>query len=150
MATSTAKKSLDMVAARNSASFASPTWVVMTAIVKDVSINLSKNEGDASSRGSKYELKRGTLRPVSIELTVLNIPADADLVAMQDAYDNDSIIEIALATGAIATSGTVYRRFECEVFDISESQPLNDMVTLKVTLKPTYTGNVQGARTTVA
>ena len=144
-----AKRGLDLKLYYNTASYATPTWSLITN-VEDLTLGLTKAEGNASNRSQVYAMFMGTQKLAEFSWKMVNNPADAATAAIQAAYDADpgTLIELAFADGLIATTGTKYRRFESEILDISEDQPLAGVSMISVKAKPTYTANAQGVRTT--
>lgn len=143
-----AKRGLDMYAYRNTGNYAVAVWDLIPNI-KDLTLTTSRKEGDASRRASSVEQMVATLFSPSISWAMVNDPTDADLLVLWTAYDAGTLVEFAFADGPIATNGTRYIRYECQIFDMSEDQPLGDVALVNVTVKPTYTTNAQGGRTVV-
>jgi hypothetical protein len=135
------KIGLEMKLYRNTGTYESPTWTEMTN-VRDVTLNLEKGEADVTTRGSGgFRATKGTLKDASLEFESVYDPDDADYVALETAYFNDTALDVAVADGDIAVSGTKYIRAEMEVFSFSRSEPLEEGVTVSVSMKPTYSAH---------
>lgn len=105
--------------------------------VKDLDISLTKAKASIPDRGANgWNKSRGTLKEGSITFKMNKQSDDTHLIAFQNAFLSGAPIHVVAADGAWAT-GTTYWSFECEVFDISESQPLQDGVTVNIVLEPT-------------
>ena len=63
-------------------------------------------------------------------------PADAGFTALQEAWANSDEIAIAAMDGDIATSGSQGLAGNFTVTNFSRSEPLEEAVTVSVTLKP--------------
>lgn len=126
---------------RNSATFGSPTWVLIPS-VKDVTRNGETNEGDGKSRISNFMKRVRGLKKVSLDFDIVKDSVDAaNWTAIRAAWLARATVEFAFATGLIATAGTVYVRFAAIVTKFSENQPLEDAVTASVSIKLAYSAN---------
>lgn len=115
----------------------SPTWVERTN-VQDVTIGLTKDSADMSTRGAGgFAQERATLRHLDVTLKILYDPTDAFYSALYTAFmSNTTYVDLALMDGAIATVGSKGWRATFDVFDFKENQPLKEGATVDVTLKP--------------
>ena len=75
-------------------------------------------------------------RSIEVE-AVLNatVGDDAVYAALDDAYENKTPTEFAIATGDRATSGTRYRRIECQIFQLDEDYGNKEATVVKFTAK---------------
>lgn len=118
-----------------------PAWTELTN-VKNVTLNLQKGEADVTTRANNgWKATAATLKEGSIEFEMVWDSADAGFTAMQSAYFGNSIIGIAAMDGPIATAGSQGLWADCHVIDFSREEPLEDAITVKVTVKPTYSAN---------
>lgn len=94
--------------------------------------------------------KRGTLWLPADALAILERdaasisrvkPADEGFTAVEDAYFNDTVIGIAVMTGPITEGGSKGLWADCAVLDFSRDESLEEAITVKVTVKPTYSAN---------
>lgn len=140
------KVGLDMKAYRNTGNFASPVWNEITTC-RDVTLDLSKGEADLSYRGSTWRAKRSTLKEGNVDLEILYDPTVDDHAALQAAFLNSTVLDMAFADGAINTTNTQYFRADFEVFGFSRSEPLEDAVTVSVPLSIAYSSNAPSFNT---
>lgn len=125
---------------RNTGTYATPTWNEVPN-VRDLTVSLDKAEADTSTRLGKFKTVRGSLRNVSIDWGMVQDPADADWIALRDAFLNDTQVDLAVADGPIATTGTQYFRAVCEIMKFQMNQALTDVLMTDVSAKPTYNDN---------
>ncbi|MEM8739466.1 MAG: phage tail tube protein [Planctomycetota bacterium] len=126
---------------RNTGDYASPSWVEITN-AKDVTTNLEKGEADVTTRGNQgWRATAATLKDLQIEFQMIYDTDDASYGALEAAFFNDEIVEIAVADGAIETAGTKYLRASMEVFNFSRSEQNEEAITVDVTMKPTFAAN---------
>lgn len=137
------KRGLDLVLVRNTGTFVAPVWTVV-GNVKDLALDRSMAEGDASSRQNDVEMKEPCLEAASFQWAMVDESTDADLIAIETAYAAREKIEFAFIDGAPDDPATEGIRYECKIFNVSEPQPLNDVNVVNVTAKPCYTTNQQG------
>lgn len=135
------KRGMDCVLARNTGTNASPTWNVITK-ARDVSRDIEVGEAEAGARDSAWEVFVALRKKLTIEFEHIADPAVDDYDALVTACDSQTVVEFAIANGAIATSGTRLLRVDCQVFSMKEGQPLDGVVMDSITLKPTYSSNV--------
>lgn len=128
---------------RNTGTYASPTWDEVSN-VKDLSLDLSANEADAGTRGNGgWAAVVATVKEAEVTFDMLWDPDDTDLQAFRDAYLNGSTIEVAVLDGVIGNTPADAQglRFEGIVTKFSRAEPLADIDSVSVALKPTYTTN---------
>jgi predicted secreted protein len=121
----------------NTATPLSPIWVEITA-VRDLTLNLEKGEADASTRGSQgWRQTLGTLKDASVDITAVDNQNDAGLIALRNSFLTNAPIELAVLSGDILTPGTNGVRAIFECFGFSRGEPLEDVQTLEISVKPT-------------
>jgi hypothetical protein len=138
-----AKTGLNHVFLRNSGTYGSPVWNVIN-VVKDLTLGLKKVMADAAARVSSVKQKLPNLKEIDLEYEIIRDTAGPDFVVLQNAYWNDTTLDIAVADGPIATSGTRYFRCDTVLSDFSEKQPLENTVMVSVKHEPVYSSNVPG------
>jgi hypothetical protein len=143
------KRGLDLKLYYNSATYASPTWVLID-LARDVNLDFTADEGDSSSRLSEIGTSEPTTKKLSIDFEMINDTANSAIAAMDTRFLANTLTEFAFADGPIATTGTKYRRLETKLFGAGEGQPLGGVSTRKFVAKPCYSTNTQWAQTTVA
>jgi hypothetical protein len=66
---------------------------------------------------------------------------DEGFTAIQEAYFDGTPVEVAVMDGDITTSGSQGLRATMAVTNFSRNEPLEEAITVSVTLKPTYAAN---------
>jgi hypothetical protein len=131
----------------NSGTYGSPTWVEITR-ARDVNINKSKAESDASSRATVFALSKGAQLILDISFDYQDSDA-ADTVhdALRASYNDSSAIEILVLNGSKDTAGSKGYRLSMEVMTYNEPQPLTGSQTSQFVLKPCPSSNPPAAYT---
>jgi len=135
------KLGMDAKLYRNTGTYETPTWVEITN-AKDVNLNLEKGEADVTTRANQgWRATVGTLKDGSVEFEMVWDTLDAGFTAIQEAYFDGTPLEVAVMDGDIATSGSQGLRATMTVTNFSRNEPLEEAITVSVTLKPTYADN---------
>jgi hypothetical protein len=92
----------------------------------------------------------GTLKEASIEYEMVWDTADAGFTAIQSAYFGNTSVGIAVMDGPVATVGSQGLWADCMVTNFSREEPLEEALTVKVTLKPTRSANAPLWKTVAA
>lgn len=131
----------DCIGYRNSGTYGTPTWSAVTAI-KNVKFSSEMGKWDGSRRAVGVKQYAPTLDDFGIEFNLVYKPADGGACeAIRDAHFNRTAIDMAFATGAIASAGTEYVRAEWGVFTWSRDEPLEEGVMVDVGLAPSISTN---------
>src|SRR5664280_1975436 len=120
-----------------------PSWTELTN-VRNVTLNNTKAEADATTRNNNgWKAVVATLKEASIEWEMVWDPADTGLVAIYGSYMANTVLGIACVDGAMTGEGAAPNGFkaDCMVSSISREENLEGVMTLKVTVKPTYSAN---------
>jgi len=128
---------------RNTGTYASPTWDEVSNL-KDLSLEMSAQEADASTRGTGgWAAAVTTLKEAEITFDMNWDPDDTDLQAFRDAYLNRSAIELAVLDGVIGNTPADAHglRASFAVTKFSRAEPLTGQNTVSVALKPTFAAN---------
>ena len=126
---------------RNTGTYETPDWEEITN-AKDVTLNLEKGEADVTTRAnSGWRATVGTLKDGSVEFEMVWDTADEGFTAIQGAYFAGTAIEVAVMDGDIETAGSQGLRATMAVTNFSRNEPLEEAITVSVTLKPTYAAN---------
>jgi hypothetical protein len=108
---------------KNSGTFGSPVWVLVT-IAEDVALGLSTSKAEIKARVAKWVM---TLPTFSVGPLTFNMIGDTS-IAMYDtlktAYMNQTLCDFAVADQAIANSGCEYFRAEMYLYKFEQSQKL--------------------------
>ncbi|HUU90101.1 MAG TPA: phage tail tube protein [Phycisphaerae bacterium] len=126
---------------QNTGTYETPTWTEIDN-VKDVTLNLETGEADVTTRANNgWRATAATLKDGSVEFEMVWDTADAGFTAIQEAYFDNTSLEFAVMDGDIATSGTQGLRATMAVTNFSRNEPLEEAITVSVTIKPTYADN---------
>ena len=91
------KLGLDAKLFRNTGVYATPTWVEMKN-VKDLTLNLEASESDVTTRGNAgWRATIAALKDGSIEFEMVWDTADADFVAIKDAFFREYVARVCRA-----------------------------------------------------
>ena len=135
------KLGMDAKLYRNTGSYGSPTWNEMPNC-KDVTLNLEAGEADVTTRGNNgWRATVATLKDASIEFEMVWDSADLDFEAIRDAFLNKTAIELAVMDGDITVVGNQGLRASCMVTNFTRNEPLEEAISVSVTVKPTYATN---------
>jgi len=132
---------LDAKVYRNTGTYGSPTWTEWS-FIKETTLSLSKGEADATTRANGgWKATIGTLKDGSLEITAIHDTSDAQYLAAYQAFYQDTVSDLAVVDGPIATVGTRGLRASFMVTALDRGDPLEDVKTTTMTLKPTYSSN---------
>lgn len=121
----------------NTGTFGSPTWSAI-GNARDVTLSLEAGEADASTRGSDgWRETIQALKDGSIEFELAADSTDAAFTAIKSAFFDGTSIDVLALDGPQSTTGSQGLRMIAAVSAFSRSEPLEDTVTVSVTLKPT-------------
>jgi len=105
--------------------------------VRDLTINLETGEADVTTRANNgWRQTLGTLKDGSLEFEMVWDSSDAAFTALKDAWLNGTEIALAAMDGDIQTSGNQGLVSNFSVTNFSRSEPLEEGVTVSVTVKP--------------
>ncbi|MGL6097131.1 MAG: phage tail tube protein [Fimbriiglobus sp.] len=136
-----ARLGLDAKLYRNTGSFLAPAWDEVDN-VKDVTLTLEAGEADVTTRGNNgWRATVATLKDAGIEFEMVWDSADPDFSAFRDAFLNRGAVEVAVMDGPIAQSGSQGLRATCMVTKFTRTEPLEEAITVAVTIKPTFSDN---------
>jgi len=131
-----AKIGLDAKLYYSTAIGGTPSWQEIKS-ARDVTLNLEKGEADTSTRGNDgWRTRLATLKDASVEFEILADPEDAGYAALANAFFNNQKIQMAIMDGPITDSSSQGLRAVMEVFSFSRSEPLEEALTISVSVKP--------------
>jgi TP901-1 family phage major tail protein len=123
---------------RNKGTYETPDWEEL-ANVKDLTLNLEKGEADVTTRANGgWKATLGTLKDASVEFEMVWDTADEGFTAIQQAYFAGTPIELAIMDGDIETAGSQGLRATFSVTSFSRKEPLEEAMSVSVTVKPAY------------
>ena len=111
-------------------------------------MNLEAGEADASRRGSGgWREILMALKDGSVEFELVYDNADAEFTALKDAFFGGTTVELAVLDGDVGTTGTQGLRATMSVVNFSRNEPLEEALTVSVTVKPAPSANPPEWRT---
>lgn len=121
----------------NTGTFAVPVWTEIDN-ARDVTLSLEAGEADASTRGSGgWRETIQSLKDAGIEFEMADDNTDAAFIAIRTAFFNGTSIDALALDGDSGTSGSQGLRIIAAVSAFSRNEPLEEVVTESITLKPT-------------
>lgn len=109
------------------------------ANVRDVTLNLEKGEADVTTRGNEgWRATVGTLKSGSVEFEMMWDTGDTGFAAIKDAYFNDTPIALLILDGDVSEAGSEGLDADFSVTNFTRNEPLEEGITVSVTVKPTY------------
>ena len=125
------------------ADYENPTWTEIP-MVKAVSISSSSDKIDDTDRGSVF--KKFCAGQMDLECTMnLSYRAgNATLKLLRDAHLERTSKDFMVLDGPESTTGSEGFRFTAKVFSHDWDQPMTDIMSVDVTLAPTYAEDTNG------
>jgi len=111
-------------------------WSLVTN-VRDLTRNVEKAMADASTRANNVRQQVSTMIDVSIDFQMV-YDGGADVSAFEDAFWDETDIELAFLDALIATSGAAGLRGMFQVSKFSVNEALEDVGLVDVTVVPAY------------
>jgi len=125
----------------NTATWVSPTWSEIK-LTRDLTLNMQRAEADLSNRGGGgFKQILTALLDAGIEVELVWDPSNTPFSAIQDAFLNNTPIELAVADGDIETAGTEYLHADCVIPQFNRAEPLEGAVVANATIKVAYSSN---------
>lgn len=133
----------------NTGSYATPTWTEITN-VKDLTLNLDKDEIDVTTRGSGgYKEFADGLIDASIDFSTVWDTSDTPFTAMRTAFFAKTAIEFLVLDGSSATSGNQGLRATCMIKTFTRNETLGDALMVDVSVRPVKNSDAAPAWYTV-
>lgn len=101
---------------------------------KDVSLKMKKGEAKISSRASRWALVKGALKEAEFDVEFNSDSNDLHLQAMISAFVSDTPLAFKIAD-KVSGQGL---DADFEIMEMDDEQKLEEQVTIKFTIKPTY------------
>lgn len=118
---------------------AAPAGLAVCGNTRDLTLNLSKAEADATTRNNNgWKAILAGLKEGSIEFEMLWDTADAAFTAFFNAWLNDTNIGVAALDGDKATAGSQGLWADFQVIGFTKKEPLNEPQSVSITMKPGY------------
>ncbi|MBI1374492.1 MAG: hypothetical protein GC159_17380 [Phycisphaera sp.] len=107
------------------------------ANVRDLTVNAESAEADVTTRANKgWRATIGTLKDGSLEFEMVWDPGDPGFTAIKNAWLNNEEIAMAAMDADIADNGSQGLVSNFTVTNFSRSEPLEEAITVSVTIKP--------------
>ena len=101
---------------------------------KDVSLKMKKGEAKISSRASRWALVKGAMKEAEFDVEFNSDSSDLHLQAMITAFVSDTPLAFKIAD-KVSGAGL---DADFEIMEMDDEQKLEEGVTIKFTIKPTY------------
>jgi hypothetical protein len=142
-------KGIDCKVYRNSASYGSPTWALINPTI-EVTVNLENSTFDASNRDSNYRLQLPALTDISVDLRFHKDKDDADFLALETAAQTRANLDLLILDGLQTVATSDGWRILGFFSSWTESQPLEDAITVDATYVPAAVANAVAVATGTA
>jgi hypothetical protein len=107
--------------------------------VKDLSLSLSTDKADVTTRGNNgWKATEPTLKDGTINFQMVFDSSDADFTALQRAFLNNTVIALAALSGDKATVGSQGLWADFKVSNFTKSENLTEAQMYDVELTPAY------------
>ena len=124
-----------VLATVDSSAIGSATWNLIGE-TRSVDGGVSASEIDGTSRASNGWTETFVgLKSGSGDIEVVYNAGDTDISALETAWDNGTALGFAFMDGPIATTGSHGRAGNFVITGLSQSEPIDGIVTLKLTIK---------------
>lgn len=146
-----ARASLDCFLARNTGTYAAPTWTEVKN-VRNPGIPRGKTMSETTTRrAGRTKTFMGTLQEFGLEFEMNTDDADAAYTAFEDSYYNNTQVEVLVLRGPNTVGKKGVRMImEVETFDEKQDQEGHVMTTVKLVVRdPDDSEHVPVARYTV-
>jgi hypothetical protein len=115
--------------------FVDPSFVEM-GNVSELTLGLTKSEANTSRRSNEgWRTRRAALKDMEVSFTQMLEAGDADVAAIDEAFDSGTPIKMRFLDGPSA-SGNGWEA-DYDVFEVTQNEPLEEAVTRNVVLRPT-------------
>jgi len=126
---------------RNSGTYVAPTWVEI-AEVKDNTLSLDADEVDVTTRaGAGFKQTEPGLIDAGLEFEINWDTEDANFTALRTAFSTREQIEMLALDGPVDTAGSQGLRFTGKVLSFNRNEPVEENLTVTVTIKPCIAAN---------
>lgn len=124
---------LDCILGRNTGVYASPTWSSILA-VKDLTLPMEITKVPKDSRASPFKQNAIGQIAYSLSFGIVRDDDKTSYVALRTAALSRTPVDLAVADGAIATTGTTYIRLQLAIAKFEEKQNLEGAIEADVEL----------------
>lgn len=114
-----------------------PSGYTELSNAKDVTLSLDHAEADLTTRANGgWRASEPTLKEGTIEFEMQWDTADAGFTIIKNAWFNKTLVGVGVFDGA--TSGSQGLLANCKVINFGRNEPLEEGMSVPVTLKPAY------------
>jgi hypothetical protein len=142
-------KGIDCKVYRNTATYGSPTWALVNPTI-EVTVNLENSTFDASNRDSNYRLQLPALTDISVDFRFHKDKDDADFLALETAAQTRANLDLLILDGLQTVATSDGWRVLGFFSSWTESQPLEDAITVDATYVPAAVANAVAVATGTA
>jgi hypothetical protein len=142
-------KGIDCKVYRNTATYGSPTWALVNPTI-EVTVNLENSTFDASNRDSNYRLQLPALTDISVDFRFHKDKDDADFLALETAAQTRVNLDLLILDGLQTVATSDGWRILGFFSSWTESQPLEDAITVDTTYVPAAVANAVAVATGTA
>jgi hypothetical protein len=139
-------KGIDCKVYRNTATYGSPTWALVNPTI-EVTVNLENSTFDASNRDSNYRLQLPALTDISVDFRFHKDKDDADFLALETAAQTRANLDLLILDGLQTVATSDGWRILGFFSSWTESQPLEDAITVDATYVPAAIANAVAVAT---
>ena len=125
------------------------TWTELD-LVESIEHSDAKGQANVNNRSSQFEKSGSGQRRVSYTLTVTRDTADAQFTLLEDAYNNNTVLAIAIMDGDITTTGEKGFYFDAEVFEAPSPEELEEFKSVGFVIRPSAKSTFEPVRVTIA
>lgn len=136
----TTLKGIDGKVYRNSGTYGSPTWALVTTVI-EVTVNLENSQIDASNRNSNYRLSLPALTDISVDLRLHKDKDDTHFLALETAAQTRANIDLLVLDGAQNVAASDGWRIQGFFTSWTETQALEDAIVVDATFVPAAISN---------
>ncbi len=122
---------------QNTGTHAAPVWELITG-TRDINVPFTADELDDSSRDSRYKKFLSGMIDLSVTFQMRYHSGNPDHTDLVTKFFGQTVFEIAVIDGDIATAGNQGVRAYCQLFSSSLSLPLADNSVVDFTAKPAF------------
>lgn len=114
-----------------------PANLTEANLVKDITLNLSKAEADATTRASSWKLVKASTKEAAIDGEILYDVTDAAFELLRDAFISGATLGVACLSGPKTESNAEGLWADMQVLKFDRSEALEGVQAASFTLKPT-------------
>lgn len=104
--------------------------------VSELTLGLTKSEADTSRRSNEgWRTRRAALKDMEVSFTQMLEAGDADVAAIDEAFDSGTPIRMRFLDGDTADGNGWEATYD--VFEVTQNEPLEEAVTRNIVLRPT-------------